>query len=153
MRAAWAAIVLSLLPVALLAQKKTADIQYSELERKAIRREMIEADIAVRTIGSLLAMGQYKEIERQFMLLSRYQIGKHPELKGALDSAAGKWRSAGLEKHFTTLQKIAADARNEVKGKSAGNFPWSKTENSYLSIVRECRACHDATGAGLFEGS
>lgn len=145
-------VLLLSFPFILASAAPSVTIKYTTNEKKAIRREMIESDIAIRTLASLISVGQYKEIEQQFISLSRYQIANHPDLKGPFNLVVKKWQNAGIEKYAQVQHKVAGDARSLVKNKVAQTIPWTKVQSAFNDILQSCRDCHEATGVGLYQG-
>lgn len=110
-------------------------------EQTAIRREMIEKDIAIRNIASLIALGETKDLAKQFSILSEYQMVSHPQLKEVFQKVLTKWKKRGLDRYFESLQKKSKSLKEILQGEKNSNF-WSKLSEGYLAILSDCRGCH-----------
>ncbi|MBX3723408.1 MAG: hypothetical protein KF713_16305 [Turneriella sp.] len=118
----------------------------SVAEKKAVRREMIEMDIAARNLTSIVATGDKKMLEDSLERLIVWQIKDHPEHGKNFRSALGRWENQGALKFGKQIQTEANAMRSYVQahGKfSAGD--WARIETGLTKILAACRGCHDIT--------
>lgn len=114
-------------------------------ERRALRLEMIEYDVSLRSIPSLIALEDKKRVAHYFESYAVFETSENPVYKGHFESALKKLKSAGLYRHLETIQKegqrAAAYIREKmIEGKATSYGP---VYQSYKLIVENCRRCHE----------
>lgn len=125
----------------LYSQKKNQE--YSADEKKAIRREMIEMDIAVRNIGSLISLGSKAPLAENFSSLQKWHTLEHPVHKVGIASVKKKWSATGVLKYKNQIQSTAGTLREYVLG--MGKKPeWEKVSKGFTNILANCRGCHQS---------
>ena len=118
----------------------------SVAEKKAVRREMIEMDIAVRNLTSIIATSEKKMLEDSLERLIVWQIKDHPEHGKNFRTALTRWESKGALKFGKQIQSEANALRNYTAGR--GKFTaadWARMQNGLMKILGACQGCHDIT--------
>ncbi|MCX7634004.1 MAG: hypothetical protein N2Z22_11800 [Turneriella sp.] len=116
----------------------------ADLRRKAIRREMIEMDIAIRNLASTIAMAEHRLLDESLERLAVWQIQDHPELAAAFREVLADWRARGALQHAEKLQKEVVSLRSFVATRKS-NFraeDWQHLLEGYNRILLHCQACH-----------
>ncbi|MBV6494531.1 MAG: hypothetical protein LDLANPLL_02564 [Turneriella sp.] len=118
----------------------------STSERKAVLREMIEMDVAVRNLTSIIATSDKKMLDDTLQRLVRWQIKDHPEHGKPFRSVVGKWEKQGLIRYAYALQKQAEELRVYAlkRGKFNAN-DWMRTKEGFIKILAACQGCHNET--------
>ncbi|HNJ67213.1 MAG TPA: hypothetical protein PKW28_15040, partial [Turneriella sp.] len=100
----------------------------ADTRRKAIRREMIEMDIAVRNLTSTIAMADRKVLDDSLQRLVTWQIKDHPDLGAAFRQVLADWQSKNLSRYGTELQKEAQALRSFAAGRAGrlSDSDWAK---------------------------
>jgi hypothetical protein len=115
-------------------------------EKKAVRREMIEMDVAVRNLTSIIATSDKKMLEDSLERLVVWQIKDHPEHGKGFRSALGKWETKGALKFGKQVQSEANALRSYTQGR--GKFQpgdWARVESGFIKILKACQGCHELT--------
>lgn len=114
--------------------------------RKAIRREMIEMDIAVRNLTSTIAMADKKVLDDSLQRLVSWQIKDHPDLGQPFRAVLGEWQAKGLLRYASELQKEAQSLRSFAAGRPArlSDADWAKIGAGLKRILINCQNCHEA---------
>lgn len=115
-------------------------------EKKAVRREMIEMDIAVRNLTSIIATSEKKMVEDSLERLVVWQIKDHPEHGKNFRSVLGKWEAKGALKFGKQIQAEANAMRSYTQGR--GKFAaadWARISTGLNKILGACQGCHDIT--------
>ncbi len=118
----------------------------SVAEKKAVRREMIEMDIAARNLTSIIATSEKKMLEDSLERLITWQIKDHPEHGKNFRSALSRWESKGALKYGKQVQTEANAMRSYAA--SRGKFTaadWTRIANGLNKILTACQGCHDLT--------
>lgn len=127
-----------LLPVAAL-------LAGADAKKKAIRREMIEMDIAVRNLTSVIALGDRKLLDDSLSRLVAWQMKDHPDLGSAFREVLAGWQSRGLARYGSELQKEAHTLRSFAGQKSRMNdADWGRINTGFNKILMNCQNCHEA---------
>lgn len=114
-------------------------------EKKAVRREMIEMDIAVRNLTTIIATGDRKMLDDSLQRLVGWQMKDHPELGKALRNTIAKWEQSGAGKYATQVQREAQAMRGYAgRGKFNGQ-DWSRMTQGLSKILTSCQGCHEMT--------
>ncbi len=118
-------------------------LELGHAEKKALRREMTEMDIAIREMVSAAALNQPQVIFRRFSQLSSFTIASSPYYKNVFPSLSAKLKGKNLFVHF---QKIHGDATTAY---ASGKNIQSCNETCrnlfyvhYKKIVTHCSECH-----------
>jgi len=112
-------------------------------EKKAVRREMIELDIAVRNLTSIIAQGDRKSLDDALSRLSSWQMSEHPDLGKFFRGVLAQWEIRGALKYAAALHKEAAGIRSLVGGKSRlSESDWYSISSGLNKILALCRNCH-----------
>jgi hypothetical protein len=118
----------------------------SVAEKKAVRREMIEMDIAVRNLTSTIATSEKKMLEDSLERLITWQIKDHPEHGKNFRSALGRWETKGALKFGKQIQAEANAMRNYTAGRGKFNSSdWARIGSGLNKILGACQGCHDIT--------
>ncbi|MCS6983543.1 MAG: hypothetical protein NZM25_00250 [Leptospiraceae bacterium] len=121
-------------------------------EKVAVRREMIEKDIAIRNLASIIALGAEKELMYQLSQLSEYQMLSHPQLREPFERVLAQWKKKGVEKYFTSLQKTAQNLKALLASQDKSKL-WEKMAEGYQAILADCRFCHETLQVEVGEGN
>lgn len=107
---------------------------------------MIEMDIAVRNLNSIIAMGEHKALDDSLARLSSWQIKDHPELGAAFRQVLATWQAKRLLPFASTLQKEAQELRNFAAARPTrlSDKDWSYIAAGVNRILQQCRSCHEA---------
>ncbi len=118
----------------------------ADAKRKAIRREMIEMDIAVRNLTSTIAMADRKVLDDSLHRLATWQIKDHPDLGAPFRQVLNDWQAKNLIRYATELQKEAHALRNFAASKTGrlADADWSKIGLGLNRILIHCQNCHEA---------
>ncbi|HNA77997.1 MAG TPA: hypothetical protein PKG67_06750 [Turneriella sp.] len=118
----------------------------ADTRRKAIRREMIEMDIAVRNLTSTIAMADRKVLDDSLQRLVTWQIKDHPDLGAAFRQVLADWQSKNLSRYGTELQKEAQALRSFAAGRAGrlSDSDWAKIGSGLNRILINCQNCHEA---------
>jgi len=115
-------------------------------EKKAVRREMIELDIAVRNMTSIIATGERKMLDDTLERLVTWQIKDHPEHGKVFREVLKKWESSGAIKFGHKVHTEANQLRGFVASHAKfGEAEWSRVQQSFQKILSACQGCHDMT--------
>lgn len=114
--------------------------------RKAIRREMIEMDIAVRNLTSTIAMADKKVLDDSLMRLASWQIKDHPDLGQAFRAVLSEWQGKGLVRYAAEIQKEAQSLRSFAATRPArlADADWARIGSGLNRILINCQNCHEA---------
>lgn len=119
---------------------KGRSLSLSASETKAIRREMVDMDIQLRSLASHIALGYSASARRSAMALSNWQTRNHPELKNAWKKIVKKFRKDGALKYGLAVQKHSKKIISRIR---RGSWqPWNAIENDFKKIAQSCRGCH-----------
>ncbi|GAB4431420.1 MAG: hypothetical protein OHK0011_14250 [Turneriella sp.] len=114
--------------------------------RKAIRREMIEMDIAVRNLTSTIAMADNKVLDDSLQRLVNWQIKDHPDLGQPFRAVLAEWQGKGLMRYAGELQKEAQNLRSFIAGRPErlSDADWARIGSGLSRILINCQKCHEA---------
>jgi cytochrome c553 len=130
----------------LLAPTLLFAVGLSVAEKKAVRREMIEMDIAVRNLTSIIATSEKKMLEDSLERLITWQIKDHPEHGKNFRSVLGRWEGKGALKYGKQIQTEANAMRSYTAGRSKFTTDdWTRINNGLTKILTACQGCHDLT--------
>ena len=118
----------------------------SVTEKKAVRREMIEMDIAVRNLTTIVATGERKMLDDSLQRLVGWQMKDNPELGKTLRNVITRWDQSGAGKYATQVQREAQALRSYVGGR--GKFSaqdWARMTQGLGKILSSCQGCHEMT--------
>lgn len=117
----------------------------ADLKRKAIWREMIEMDIAVRNLTSTIAMADKKVLDDSLERLVTWQIKDHPELGTSFRQVLADWQAKNLTRYATQVQKEAQALRSFAASRSRlSDSDWEKIGSGLNRILMNCQSCHEA---------
>lgn len=107
---------------------------------------MIEMDIAVRNLSSIIAMAERKALDDAFLRLSTWQIKDHPELGAAFKQVLANWQARRLLPFAANLQKEAQELRSFAASRPVhfSDKDWSIIAAGLGRILQQCRNCHEA---------
>lgn len=109
----------------------------------ALRREMVEMDIAARNISSVISMGYRVTLTRNLRYLSRLQTLQNHKYKESMSTAVAKMKNQHVYVHF---EKIQAEAENLLRYlRQNPKDHWARVHDSYGRILDQCRYCHEKT--------
>ncbi|MFO1472317.1 MAG: hypothetical protein U1F27_14935 [Turneriella sp.] len=115
-------------------------------EKKAVRREMIEMDIAVRNLTTIVATGDRKMLDDSLQRLVGWQMKDNPELGKTLRNVIARWDQSGAGKFATQVQREAQAMRAYAGGRGKFNTQdWSRTTQGLGKILTSCQGCHEMT--------
>lgn len=136
----------TLLAVVLLCGTWLVAAPLSVTEKKAVRREMIEMDIAVRNLTTIIATGDRKMLDDSLQRLVGWQMKDNPELGKTLRSMIARWDQSGAGKYATQVQREAQTLRAYVGAR--GKFTaqdWTRMTQGLNKILTSCQGCHEMT--------
>lgn len=115
-------------------------------EKKAVRREMIEMDIATRNLTTIIATGDRKMLDDSLQRLVNWQAKDHPEVGKALRTVIARWEASGAGKYASQVQREAAAMRSYAgaRGKFNSN-DWQRMTQGLSKILLGCQGCHETT--------
>lgn len=117
----------------------------ADAKKKAIRREMIEMDIAVRNLTSIIALGESKQLDDSLARLVAWQMKDHPDLGSAFREVLAGWQSRGLARYGSELQKEAHALRSfAAQRRRLSDADWSRINTGFHKILMNCQNCHEA---------
>jgi len=105
---------------------------------------MIEMDIAVRNLATIIATGDKKMLDDSLQRIVQWQMKDHPDLGKAFRSVLAKWEKSDAIKYGRQLQKEASRLRGyaNAHGKFSAD-DWSHIQTSFTKILNSCRGCHE----------
>jgi hypothetical protein len=116
----------------------------SATERKAVRREMIEMDVAARNLASIIATRDRKMLDDTLQRLSAWQIKGHPEFDSTFRGMLEKWRLNGSLKFGDKLHEEAVSMRKYTEAhRKFGDADWQRILTGFNRILSSCQGCHD----------
>ncbi len=115
------------------------------LKKKAIRREMVEMDVATRNIASILSLRAQSKLDDSLQRLASWQMKTHPELGKPFASVLTSWEKKGVLVFGQALQKEVAGLRRFAgQRKKLDEKDWDKVNQSFVKIIKNCQGCHQA---------
>ncbi|RME91615.1 MAG: hypothetical protein D6767_04940 [Candidatus Hydrogenedentota bacterium] len=121
-------------------------LRLTEKEYIALRREMIEMDLAYRNLASAIAISFPNESKRLLESLSEYKITEHVHHKKAAKTLLRKLKRNNLKKYFENIHKIAKKAAEKAEKIAQNKLSnWQPVENALIKIASQCRQCHEKT--------
>ena len=132
---------------------KGLSIQYTLEEKKAIRIEMIEMDITLRTMTSMISLNKPDRLEILFKKLSELQLVNSTYHKAGISGAEKKWKKHELTGYLDKIQKESknitkylheintAEKKQEVK--------WDIIYQANRKILENCQGCHKVVGVDI----
>ena len=115
-------------------------------EKKAVRREMIEMDIAVRNLTTIIATGDRKMLDDSLQRLVGWQMKDNPDLGKALRGVIARWDQSGAGRFATQVQREAQAMRSYVGGHGKFNpQDWNRMAQGLGKILNSCQGCHEMT--------
>lgn len=118
----------------------------ADWRRRAIRREMIEMDIAVRNLASTIAMADKKAADDALQRLGSWQIKDHPDLGQAFRTVLSDWQRLGWARYAHEIQKEAQGLRSFAAARPASlsDSEWARIGAGLNRILINCQNCHQA---------
>lgn len=133
-------------------EKKTLPV-FTDEEARAVRVEMIEMDIAVRTLASMISLNKTDRLEVIFRRLGELQMTGSVYHKNGISGAVKKWKTSGLMKHVDTIQSESAAMVEYLNGWNTGEkkqeVNWNEVHNANRKILENCQECHKRSGVEL----
>lgn len=125
-----------------------ASFKFNDAEKKAIRREMVDLDLIVRSISSQISMGYSRELVRTIRYITDYQIKRHPEHGKALNSVKQKWKTLKLERYMRNIHSSSKKIISHLNYRNKRNREpdWSRVNRYLGDVLNNCRACHEKAG-------
>lgn len=118
----------------------------SVTEKKAVRREMIESDVAIRNLTSIIAIGERKMLDDSLQRLVAWQVKDHPEMGKPLRAVIARWQDSAAGKYATQIQREASSLRNYANGRGKFNSQdWTHMSQGLGRILLSCQGCHEIT--------
>lgn len=115
-------------------------------EKKAVRREMIELDIAVRNFASIIATADKKMLEDTLDRLVNWQIKDHPEHGKVFREVLTKWENSGVLKFGQKVHVEASAIKSYAQGRGKfSDADWARIDQGFLKILHACQGCHEMT--------
>ena len=138
-------IFLFFLVVGVFSLSRKFSLRFSFQERKALFKEMVEMDISIRSISSLLSLGDQENIGNYFSRLSQFQMIEDSWYGKYFRSSLRKIQMKGLFPYWRRIQKISKETEEYIVDslREGKNLDWGRIEKSYQKIIQNCRACHE----------
>jgi hypothetical protein len=116
----------------------------ADAQQIAVRREMIEMDIAVRNLTSAISIGDRKVLDDVLQRLTVWQMKDHPEYGKAFREVLGKWENKNVIKYGRQIQTEAQTLRGYLssRGKLA-EADWARASQALGKILAACQSCHN----------
>ncbi|MDH5720486.1 MAG: hypothetical protein OEZ13_07660 [Spirochaetia bacterium] len=116
-------------------------------EKKAIKREMIDMDIDIRNLASMISMQNAFETRRIFFLGTSIKVLQMPKYQENMKRVIEKLRGRGLLQFLTSINLESAKMYNYLNDQlqKKRQIDWDKIQDSYMIILNNCRACHIKT--------
>jgi hypothetical protein len=127
--------------------QKKININYSKMEQKALRYEMIEQDIFLRTISSMISLGNADRLKYWFEKLTVLSTSESLYYKKNIASVMEKWKKQSID---TFMNNIRIESGLMVKyiGKFEESkyegLDWAEVNKSFFVIIDNCRGCHSS---------
>lgn len=119
------------------------DLRLSQKELIALRREMVEMDIAARNISSVISMGYRVTLTRNLRYLTKLQTLQNHRYKESMGSAIVKMKKQKVYIHFEKIQLEAENLLQYLRHDPQDR--WERVHSSYARILDQCRYCHEKT--------
>ncbi|GEM_PF-2941553 len=118
-------------------------LELSHAEKKALRREMTEMDIAIREMVSAATLNQPKVVFRRFSQLSSFTVASSPYYKNVFPSLSSKLKGKNLFVYFQKMHGDAAAAYASGKNIQSCNEACQNIfYMHYKKIITHCSECH-----------
>ena len=120
-------------------------IYFTEDEKKAIRREMVDIDIEMRSLSSALT---FKDINMIHGILDRFLIAKtsnSPNYEGVADSVYKKFKTKGVNIYIDNVYAIILKMKNEITLNTKDpkkEILYENLEKQFVTMLSNCRLCH-----------
>ncbi|MDH4199514.1 MAG: hypothetical protein OEV66_03950 [Spirochaetia bacterium] len=128
---------------------KIISINYTQSEQKAVRVEMIEMDIAIRTIISMVSLDRTDRLGPWFQRLSVLQTESSLYHKKGISGAVAKWKKNKLYPYISSIQSQANETvkyLGKQKEQEFKDLQWDLIYDSCKKITENCRQCHKKSG-------
>ncbi len=113
-------------------------------EQTAVRREMIEMDIAVRNFASAISIGDPKVLDEIFGRLTGWQMKDHPEYGQSFRQVLGKWESKNAIRFGRQIQAEALSLRGYASSRAKfSDADWARMRDGLGKILAGCTGCHN----------
>jgi len=120
-----------------------APVKFTEKEKYVLRREMIELDINLRSLISLLALNYYDSTVPVLKMMTSYKTRQSPKYKKTMDKVIQKLKKKNLTKYFYRIHKNAKILLNKNKRIRRQKDPYKGwADKNMTNIVRACQSCH-----------
>jgi len=134
-------------------RNKVISIDYSKEEKKALRVEMIEMDITIRTIASMISLNNSDRLEALFLRLKTLQTADSVYYKTAIAATIKKWKKKGLLEDLLKIQSESntiLDYLKEVSdSKNKDEIQWNIIYQANQKILESCQNCHKSSGVNI----
>jgi|GEM_PF-3272176 len=128
-------------------------IDYTKVEKKALRVEMIEMDITIRTISSMISLNKPDRLELLFKRLSELQTSSSEYHKKGIAGVVKKWKNNGLVKYLEAIQKESSEIAEKLHVANTGGkkeeTPWRTLLETQTRILENCQGCHKSLGVEM----
>ncbi len=116
----------------------------ADAQQVAVRREMIEMDIAVRNLASAISIGDRKVLDEILGRLTSWQMKDHPDYGKAFREVLGKWENKNVVRFGRQIQTEAQSLRGYIsaRGKLA-DADWARVNQALGKILSSCQSCHN----------
>lgn len=134
-----------LLAQPLWATEHKTTLGLSAEETKALRREMVEMDLAVRNLSSVLSMGYRITLRRNLQYLSKLQTLNNHKYQTTMKSVIKKLKAKNVYGDIEAIQNEANNLLQYLNKYQNSNRHWDRVNSGYTRILDRCRACHEKT--------
>jgi len=129
---------------------KKLTLHFTDQEKKAVRIEMIEMDITIRTIVSMISLNKPDRLEVQFSKLAKLHLEDSVYHKKSISAAVNKWKQTGLIKYIDAIQTeasaISGYLAKQIADEAKNTMDWELVYQANKKILENCRACHVLVG-------
>lgn len=113
-------------------------------ERAAVRREMIEMDIAVRNFASAISIGDRKVLDEIFGRLTSWQTKDHPDYGQSFRQVLSKWETKNAIRFGRQIQTEAQALRGYASSRiKFSEADWTRMRDGLGKILANCAGCHN----------
>jgi len=137
-----------ILPLIGISAKGNTVLELNPGEEKVQRAAMIEMDIRIRNIASMLSLRNGAGLYYNFRKLARIDIERPNDFKKTYTGLYQKWEENDLAKYMNNVKTFAESGRKYLSDiyNTESKIEWNKVENEYRNIINECRNCHAGVG-------
>ncbi|MCB1145236.1 MAG: hypothetical protein KDK38_00415 [Leptospiraceae bacterium] len=123
-----------------LSAPSTKTLKLNSPQTEALRREMIDMDIQLRSLASLISLGYRIPASDAARHLSDWQNENHPRMKEAFAQLVGEFKRDNTLTYATQVFSSAKQISSILKASKSPD--WNLVQNHLSKILQNCRNCH-----------